>query len=627
MTQLETLNGGGSYDPDGNPLSYAWSFSSLPAGSKATISNPTAAAASFVPDVAGTYVAKLVVSDANGSSAPSTASIVANSGFAFTTVLGPQSVALGSSLSFSVTATDPQNNPISYSVVGTLPTGATFNAATAAFYFRPSSTPPSSYTLTFQASNGKTTIAQTVSIAVTGTSTGAVGTLSSFVYDATNYANGVLTPVEGVVVTQGALSGVSAANGSITIAGLPAGQDTLLVSAAAAPPAPDGSSYVDTVVSANVIAGVINTLDTPLLLARASGGGMINGGAPTTVTNSSLGVTLTISPNSAFNADGAPYTGEVSIGALPPNTPVALPPGFSPCQLLVVSPVGVTFNPPAQLTVQNSDRLPAGAYVDLWAFDPALAYSRVVAIGQVSSDGKTVTTTTGGVPGGTVLAMAPRRTGLAQIATQPTNVFTPSVLGGGDLSTSFSPPGTRQLNTGRALTFVYHSTTANPSEIIDVAAKFAPNLGLPSSLTTQLTVGGVAQPTVLSTNLATPLAGAAPLNGGQQNAVLQAGVVNGAKSSSGSYGYSFLTLSKFACSTVGSQLKGSVTINNQSQSPFGPGWGLAELQKLNKNTDGTVSIAEGNGRVLTMSPQQGRAPSPIRSMCRSPGPIAAQSRI
>ncbi|MBL3601376.1 MAG: outer membrane beta-barrel protein [gamma proteobacterium endosymbiont of Lamellibrachia anaximandri] len=62
------VDGSGSYDPDAapQPLTYRWTFASLPPGSAlddAAISNATSAVASFMPDAAGTYSLDLEVSD------------------------------------------------------------------------------------------------------------------------------------------------------------------------------------------------------------------------------------------------------------------------------------------------------------------------------------------------------------------------------------------------------------------------------------------------------------------------------------------------------------------------------------------------------------------------------------
>jgi len=52
-----------SYDDDNDQLSYSWAIDARPPGSNATIALPGAAQLAFTPDVAGTYVASVTVSD------------------------------------------------------------------------------------------------------------------------------------------------------------------------------------------------------------------------------------------------------------------------------------------------------------------------------------------------------------------------------------------------------------------------------------------------------------------------------------------------------------------------------------------------------------------------------------
>lgn len=61
------LNAGYSFDDDGDALTYTWALDARPATSTATISASTAQLA-FTPDVAGTYVASVTVSDGKVSS-------------------------------------------------------------------------------------------------------------------------------------------------------------------------------------------------------------------------------------------------------------------------------------------------------------------------------------------------------------------------------------------------------------------------------------------------------------------------------------------------------------------------------------------------------------------------------
>ena len=76
------LDGGKSRDPDGDPLTYDWSFSSKPSASQLTnadISGSSSTVAYFTPDAAGTYDVSLAVND--GSAAHSdTTRVVAEEG-------------------------------------------------------------------------------------------------------------------------------------------------------------------------------------------------------------------------------------------------------------------------------------------------------------------------------------------------------------------------------------------------------------------------------------------------------------------------------------------------------------------------------------------------------------------
>jgi hypothetical protein len=71
------LDGSGSRDPDGDPLAFAWSFVTRPAGSGAALSGAATAVPTFVADVAGAYEVRLVVDDGKVASAPDTVRIMA----------------------------------------------------------------------------------------------------------------------------------------------------------------------------------------------------------------------------------------------------------------------------------------------------------------------------------------------------------------------------------------------------------------------------------------------------------------------------------------------------------------------------------------------------------------------
>jgi len=132
-----TLDGSGSTDVDGNPLTYDWSFLSVPTGSAVTFSNPTAAKPTFVADKVGQYVAQLVVNDGTVNSMPDTVTItttgvntvpVANAG-------PDQTVNAGSTVQLDGSGSkDADNNVLRYQwALTTKPTGskATLSNATA----------------------------------------------------------------------------------------------------------------------------------------------------------------------------------------------------------------------------------------------------------------------------------------------------------------------------------------------------------------------------------------------------------------------------------------------------------------------------------------------------------------
>jgi hypothetical protein len=122
------LDGSRSTDVDGDPLTYKWSLITVPQGSQAALSSSSIVNPVFTADIAGVYIAQLIVNDGKIDSQPATVTITAGSGG----ILAPtanaglaQTVQYGATVTLSGSGTDPQSRPLTYkwSLV-TLPTGS-----------------------------------------------------------------------------------------------------------------------------------------------------------------------------------------------------------------------------------------------------------------------------------------------------------------------------------------------------------------------------------------------------------------------------------------------------------------------------------------------------------------------
>ena len=145
------LDGSGSSDPDGNPLTYAWSQTS---GPTVTLSSTTAVQPTFTaPTGPATLTFQLIVNDGQLNSSPSTVTIVVNPPSSNNPPVANagtnQTVASGAAVQLDGSgSTDPNGNPLTYAWSQTAGPAVTLSSATAV---QPTFTAPTGpATLTFQ---------------------------------------------------------------------------------------------------------------------------------------------------------------------------------------------------------------------------------------------------------------------------------------------------------------------------------------------------------------------------------------------------------------------------------------------------------------------------------------------
>jgi hypothetical protein len=183
------------------------------------------------------------------------------------------------------------------------------------------------------------------------------------------------TPVPGATVTvEGTnYSAVSDQNGNFSISPAPVGTFLLKV---------DGhtstrTDFVFPTLAYNIttISGLNNTLGMPICLPPLDPTSVQtydpNSNTPLTLQMTGVpGYTFSVAPHSAFNPDGTPYSGPLSLSQVHADrVPMAPPHGSLPLLAGTLQPPGLHFNPPVTTQFPNTSGLAPGTVLDLYSYD------------------------------------------------------------------------------------------------------------------------------------------------------------------------------------------------------------------------------------------------------------------
>ncbi|MCB9940713.1 MAG: hypothetical protein H6823_20945 [Planctomycetaceae bacterium] len=322
--------------------------------------------------------------------------------------IGPLTVMPGGVLRTQLNATDPDGDTVTFSLKATgsnndsalqLPTGMLRGSGLLEFMPKPDQL--GTYTFDIVASDGALESRRTVTLNVVAdpiTTTRISGKVLQ--------VNG--QPLAGMQVELGAVQGITMADGSflLDLGNGPIVSETIKVRGElfTGPQAyPFIAEKLPLVLEHDIYPSVNNVIDRPIYLPAldVAGGKIIDPMRDTMVRQEVAPGEMAevfVAAGTLMNQQGTPFTGTLSITEVPPGlTPAALPEGLNPDLVVTIQPGEMVFARPAPLSLPNRAGYPAGRILDLWSINPASGEFEHVGNSQVSADGKTIDTISGGV--------------------------------------------------------------------------------------------------------------------------------------------------------------------------------------------------------------------------------------
>jgi RHS repeat-associated protein len=115
LNSLVHLDGSGSSDPDGDPLTYLWAFEQFPPDSRAKLSSVTAVQPTFTSDRRGSYVLRLIVNDGHEDSTPDRITITTTNSIPIANASPDATAVMLATVTLDGSqSSDPDDDPLTY---------------------------------------------------------------------------------------------------------------------------------------------------------------------------------------------------------------------------------------------------------------------------------------------------------------------------------------------------------------------------------------------------------------------------------------------------------------------------------------------------------------------------------
>jgi RHS repeat-associated protein len=391
---------------------------------------------------------------------------------------------------------------------------------------------------------------------------------------------------------------------------------------------PNISEKLQLLLEREPLEGINNVIDRPIFLPPIDldNAVTIDPTVDTTVTTEAIpNASVFVGAGTLENQQGELYTEELSITEVPRElTPASLPENLLPDMVVTIQPGEMVFNTPAPLSLPNIAGYAPGTVMDLWSINPETGQFDNVGQGEVSGDGTVINTIEGGIRNSSwhFFTPTPNNPNPDNDRNQEDgcNCCKATTAGTSEVEThSGAVIETHDLVSYQSLgetiswTLTYDSLRADPRPIVNfgydgVSGNFGPDS--PFRLIAELSVD--------RGNFEYQVPGFAggefgldggehfwtlPFEGTEADAALQ---IDLRSQPSGLYEYNlnsgFYRFNGESFTGSSAITTGEIVHVNSIDSYFGAGWGLAGLQEIVENPDGSVLLIDGDGTQLLFKP-------------------------